>query len=290
MATFVGICSIDLYSQCERLPELGETLHGTKLDHGYGGKASNACVQFAFLSPDYKPTMVTAIGNDSSGREISEHFAACGLDTSCVITQDKVPTGLAICFVLGGGESAIVIHACPVTHDIITTTADRIKSSKFVITNFEMGVSNTAEVLKMAHEAGVTTILNAAPMPPQIDRSLFGFCSVVILNQVEMRQLGTVTDLFDLGVKCVVVTLGADGAEIHEPGKSVVHVKSPSVKAVDTTGAGDSFVGAFSYCLWKGMGYEAAAKFACATAAISVQSVGTQQSYAHHDHPQLQGL
>ena len=288
--TFVGICSIDLYSQCPRLPEHGETLHGTRLDYGYGGKAANACVQFAFLSKDLKPTMITAVGEDSSGQQIIDHFSKCGLDTSCVVKQDKVPTGLAICFVLQGGESAIVIHACPVTHDIISKTSDRIKKSKLLVTNFEMGVENTAEVLKIAHEAGVTTILNAAPMPPNIDRNLFASASIVIVNQVEMETLGTVDDLFKLGVKVVIVTLGADGAAIHEPGKPEVKVSSPKVKAVDTTGAGDSFVGSFAFCLSRGMGYEQAAKFACESASISVQSIGTQQSYAHHDHPQIQAL
>ena len=288
--TFVGICSIDLYSQCPRLPELGETLHGTRLDRGFGGKASNACVQFAYLSQDNKPNMITAVGNDASGTEIIDHFKECGLNTQGVCRQDRIPTGLAICFVLEGGESAIVIHACPVTHEIIQQNMDKIKNSKLLVTNFEIGVPSAVEVLKLAHEAGVTTILNAAPMPTDIDRSIFKFCSIVIVNQIEMRALGTVDDLFDLGVNVVIVTLGAEGAAIHEKGKAEIRVKSPTVKAVDTTGAGDSFVGSFTYCLSRNKGYEDAARFACVAASISVQNVGTQQSYAHFDHPQIKEL
>lgn len=288
--TFVGICSIDLYSQCPRLPNLGETLHGTSLARGYGGKAANACAQFAFLSENSKPTMITSVGNDSSGREIIDHFKECGLNTEYVQIEKDIPTGLAICFVLEGGESAIVIHPCPVTLDTVAKTTDKIKQSKIVVTNFEAGVPVAAEVLKVAKEGGAKTILNAAPMPPNVDRQLFKQCTVVIVNKIEMEALGTVEDLFELGVEVVIVTLGGDGATIFEKGKHGINVAAPVVKAVDTTGAGDSFVGSFAFCLSQGKSYESAATFACAAASISVQSVGTQQSYAHSDNEMLKAM
>jgi ribokinase len=127
-------------------------------------------------------------------------------------------------------------------------------------------------------------------MVPDLDRTIFAFATVVIANEIEMVALGTPDDLFAFGVKLVVVTLGKKGALLHESGKETVAVGTTQVEVVDTTGAGDSFLGSFAYCIAKGMGYQEAAAFACATATISVQSVGTQQSYAHRNDPRLSRL
>lgn len=287
--TFVGICSIDLYAKSSRLPQYGETLQGESLNKGFGGKASNACAQFAFLAEgSTPPQLLTVVGNDSDGQSIQNHFKDICIDTKLIQVSNSVPTGLAICFVLGEkGESAIVIYPCSVTLDMVHQCQSEISSSKFVVTNFEIPVPVAAETLKIAHAGGATTVLNASPLPEAVPDEIFSNCTIVIVNQVELQKLGSVQHLHDLGVECVIITLGPNGASVFEKGQNEQSVPSPSVTAVDTTGAGDSFLGSFVYCLSRGMSRIDAAKIACIAASISVQSVGTQQSYAHHDHPQL---
>ena len=289
--TFVGICSIDLYSQINRLPDTGETLHGIGLNRGFGGKAPNACAQFAFLSDEkHKPQLLTVVGNDSDGREIEEHFKEIGVSTELLQHTDSKPSGLAICFVLDGGESAIVIHPCPITLEMVNKNIDKIKSSKIVVTNFEVEEAVATEVMRIGRSSGCKTILNVSPMPKNPSVELLKDADIVILNEVEMKQFGSLDELFAAGVECVINTQGPNGANICQKGKEIVHVPSPKVHAIDTTGAGDSFLGSFTYCLSKGMDYIEAARIACITASISVTGVGTQGSYAHRDHELLKDI
>ena len=286
--SFVGICSIDLYSRCSRLPNIGETIHGIGLNRGFGGKASNACAQFAFLCDNStKPKLLTCVGKDSSGKEIQEHFEKIGIKSELIQISENVPTGLAICFVLDKGQSAIVIHPCPVTLEMVRQNAENLRKSKIVVTNFEIPVDVALETLKISQEGGATTILNVSPIPSNVELSLFANATIVIVNEVELKCIGSVEQLYDQGVKCVVVTLGSEGAIVHEKGKEPVPIPTVQVEAVDTTGAGDSFLGTFSYCLSKNLSIVDSAKVACVAASISVQSIGTQQSYPHFDHPQL---
>lgn len=286
--TFVGICSIDLYSRCHALPNLGETIHGIRLDKGFGGKAPNACAQFAFLSDDsLKPNLLTAVGDDADGKVILNHFDEIGVSKQYVHVTKDAPSGIALCFVLDGGESAIVIHTCPVTLDMVHSMKEKLASSKIVVTNFEIPIETALEVLKISRGGGAKTILNVSPVPEKRDINLFKDASVVIVNEVELASFGSVQDLFNIGVECVIQTQGAKGAMIFENGKEPIHVPSIKVDVVDTTGAGDSFLGAFTYCIAKGCTYEEAARVACIAAAISVTGVGTQGSYAHRDHPLL---
>jgi ribokinase len=289
--TFVGICSIDLYSQIHALPGNGETIHGIGLNRGFGGKAPNACAQFAFLSDETnRPNLLTVVGNDSDGKVIEEHFKEIGVSTELLQHTDKYPSGLAICFVLDGGESAIVIHPCPVTLEMVEANKERLQKSKIIITNFEVPEDVATRVLEIGREAGVKTILNVSPIPKDPNVSLLKDADIVILNEIEMQRFGKIDDLFAAGVECVINTQGAQGANVSIKGQPVVHVDAPKVKVVDTTGAGDSFLGTFAYCLSKGLDYVAAARVACVCASISVTGIGTQGSYAHRNHEMLKDI
>ena len=287
-ATFVGICSIDLYSRCDRLPHNGETIKGIELNRGFGGKASNACAQYAFLAKTAeKPHLLTCVGKDSDGKLIQDHFEKININTDMVVVSEKQATGLAICFVLDNGESAIIIHPCPVTSEMVKANTSKIQASKYVITNFEIPIDVAAETLEIAHKAGAKTILNFAPAPAvPCDKDIFRNTSICIANEIEMKALNTsVEELHSLGVEIVIETLGKDGANVHINGKEKIHVPAPSVNPVDTTGAGDAFLGSFTYFLAKGDSPEEAAKKGCFLASQSVQKIGTQQSYLHRDDP-----
>ena len=281
---------MDLYSQIPRLPETGETLHGIGLSRGFGGKAPNATAQFAFLSDDsHKPQLLTAVGDDSDGQVLVNHYKEIGISTD-LIQHSKGPSGCAICFVMEGGESAIIIHPCPVTKEMLEANEDKIKDSKILVTNFEIPVDVAMEAMRIGRKNGIKTILNVSPIPqnPSIDQ--LKNADIIILNKVELEQFGTIDDLLAAGAECVINTQGSEGAKISIKGKGTYQVPSPKVNAVDTTGAGDSFLGAFTYCVSRGMDYVEAARVACVTASISVTSIGTQSSYAHRDHELLKDI
>lgn len=164
---------------------------------------------------------------------------------------------------------------------------EAIKKSKIVVTNFEIPVDVAAETLKIAHEAGATTILTVA-LATSCDKIIFRNSTIVIANQNETGALKTTVDeLHSLGVEAVIETLGGDGANVYVKRKQKVHVSTTPVKAIDTTGAGDSFLGSFAYFLSKGQSYEEAAQKACKISSLSVQQIGTQSSYAHRGEPEI---
>jgi ribokinase len=289
-ATFVGITNMDLYSQCSRLPRPGETIHGISLSRGIGGKGSNSCAQFAFLATEAEsPFLLTSLGDDGFGDEITNHYKRANIRPD-LLQRVHGPTGTAICFVLEAGESAIVIHPCTVTLNMVLANSETIRASRIVVTNFEIPVDVASETLKIGIEGGATTILNVAPMMSEVEDSIFRFVTIVVANEVEMKSLGTVEHLFELGVRVVVVTLGSRGAALYQRDLPVIPISAPVVQSADTTGAGDSFLGAFCYCIAKGLSYEQAAQFACQAASISVQTVGAQQSYARRNDTRLWSL
>lgn len=288
--TFVGIVNIDLYSTCHRLPNPGETITGVSLSRGFGGKASNACAQFAYLGPQTPGAMITAVGNDASGREVIEHYKNIGLTADHVFVNENGSTGTALCFVLDGGESAIIIHPCPLTLEMIGERTKVISESKVVVTNFEAGVQVALEAMRLAKDGGAISIMNCAPIPSDLNTAMFSNCSVVIANKLEMDAIGEVECLFDVGVEVVVVTLGGDGAVVYRKGRVPANIPAPVVSVVDTTGAGDSFVGALAFGISRGVDYVEAATLAVAAASISVQNIGAQQSYAHGNHAELKPL
>ena len=289
--TFVGACNVDIYSKIPRLPVCGETLHGISMSRGISGKAINQAVQFVLLGPETKPAIVTAVGNDQYGQDVVHYFDGIGLNTEHVHRRADYATGTSLCLVLDDGEISRVVHPCPLTMDMLDASKDQIERSKIVVTSFEVGVDVALKAMRMARAAGATTVIKASPMPEQGAKEVFKHCNIVILNHVELEKVGSVEELLGLGVESVMVTLGADGAARFERGQEKgMNVAAPVVKAVDTTGAGDAFVGAFVFCLAKGMSREDAAGIACATASLSVQQTGGHESYADAEHPQVKAL
>lgn len=288
--TFVGICSIDIYSKCARLPHLGETMHGEAHSSGFGGKAANACAQFTLLSPKTPPTLLTRVGDDSDGRKIIEHYQKAGISVNFIKKSTDCPTGLALCFVLERGESAIVIHPCPLTIPIINEYSQQLMQSRFVVTNFEIEQEVAKEALRIAKSGDSTTILTPAPCVPNVDDELLALVDIIVLNQHELLELGDSKRLFQAGVNAVVVTLGADGARVMRQGVEDVHVESPKVEAIDSTGAGDSFLGTFVYCLSRGADIIESTRIGCVAASASCLTIGTQNSYIGRDHPSISQL
>lgn len=287
----VGAANIDLISYVPRLPVLGETLHGTQFRQGYGGKGANQAVMAAKLGAEV--SMVTKVGRDVFGDGTRENLRAFGVDTTFVTSTDEASSGVAPIFVDPQGGNAIVIVTG--ANDLIT--AEEVEAARAVmaaagavVCQLEIPVETTLLALRAARDEGTTTILNPAPARDDLPDEMLRLSDVFCPNQGEVALIaGVPADTVDeaaeaarlvrrRGAGAVVVTLGEAGCLVSD-GEGVDHVEGLSVDAVDSSGAGDAFVGALACFLSRGDSLRDGARWANQVAALSVQGHGTQTSY-----------
>jgi len=295
----VGSLNVDQISYCDRLPAPGETLIGSNYETGLGGKGANQAVQAALLSEPGKVVMLGAVGDDSNGKWYLENLAKSGVNCDNILVKNDISTGVApITVAISSGENSIVVIPganLKLTPADLEENLSLFKNAKIVICQNEISHESTKKALRMGRENGCLTIYSPAPCPKREHfeefANLVDFC---VPNQTEASELGGSQDLDEstrqiqkLGVKNVVVTLGGSGYGILRAGSARVE-KFPlaqDVKVVDTTGAGDSFSGAFAHSLMKSPQSEiyTHAKFASIVASLSVTKKGTQKSYHNYN-------
>lgn len=280
----VGSAMMDLTAYAEHLPEPGQTLVGQLFTTGFGGKGANQAVMAAHCGAEVH--FIGKVGNDVFGAAISANFLKVGIATGFVETSDT-PTGVAHIWVDGNGENRIIIIP-GANHEIALSQAveaiHKIPDLSIVIAQCEIKQEVTLEAFKTAKTRGCTTILNPAPYQ-EISAELLALCDWIIPNETEFRELhGELPDSdqilkgFRQG-KNSIVTLGSKGAVYISPTGHVHHATAPTVVAVDTTGAGDSFVGSFAFALASGKEPIEAMNFGIAIASRSVTRKGAQSSY-----------
>jgi ribokinase len=295
----VGSFVQDLTWKCAAFPRAGETVVGTFVT-GPGGKGSNQAV--ACGRAGVRTLYVGAVGDDAFARDAKAFYKAEGIGAHFV-TKPKLPTGTAAILVDAQGQNEIVValgaNAELQKRDIPVRLLER---AQVVVCQCESNLNTTAYVLKAAHKAGAVTILNPAPMRPDFDAAILRHVRVLIPNETEfaslMNQLPhtgvkefTAERLHaledqelnelarKLGVPTVIVTLGSRGCFVSsELGFELIPAHQ-GIKVVDTTGAGDAFVGGFAAGLIKfDRDISRAARFGNAVAALSVTKFGTAPS------------
>lgn len=290
----VGSTMIDLIAYADRLPDDGETVVGSAFQSGFGGKGANQAVAAARFGADV--AMVNAVGDDDYGSATIANFEREGIATDDVI-RVAGSSGVAPIWVDGGGRNRIIIvpganEAVP--PDLAAAAVTR-RRPVVVIGQFEIPQAVTAAGFAAGRTVGAITILNPAPAAA-IDPTLLAVTDWLVPNETEFallagHPLGDDPDAEDRSIKAfagangtsVVVTLGARGVAILPLGGALVRVPAPIVDAVDTTGAGDAFVGAFAVGLAMGWPPERAAHLGCLAASDSVTRPGTQLSYPDRD-------
>jgi ribokinase len=287
----VGAANIDLISYVPRLPRMGETLHGTRFQMGYGGKGANQAVMAAKLGG--KVTMVTKVGRDVFGEGTLENFREQGVDTEHVLFAEEAFSGVAPIAVDPDGNNAIIIVTG--ANDLLTVAEverarPAIAAADVLVCQLEIPVAITLAALRVAREERVTTIFSPAPARADLPAELYGLSDVVTPNQPETELLTgrsisgdeeaveAARELLVRGTRSVVLTLGERGCLVITD-EGVTPVPGEQVKPVDTTGAGDAFVGSLAFFLAAGHALTEAAGRANRIAAISVQSRGTQTSF-----------
>jgi len=283
---------MDLIAYAPRLPKLGETVTGSRFQTGFGGKGANQAVMAAKLGGAV--TIITKLGEDLFGQDTRKNFIDLAIDTTYLyMTQDSF-TGVAPIWVEeASGNNAIIVAAGAnnlLTPQDIESASVALTTAQVVVCQWEIRTDTVLAALRIAHEAGVTTIFNPAPAQAEIPAEFFPQIDILCPNESETERLtgmavtsleeatAAAQKLLSLGPRAIILTLGERGSLLVNAEGSQ-HVPAPSVTAVDTTGAGDAFVGSLAFYLAEGQAVGEAMKRANRIAAISVQSPGTQSSF-----------
>ncbi len=292
----VGASNIDLISYAPRYPKLGETITGTNFHMGFGGKGANQAVMAAKLGGDV--SIVTKVGEDIFGDDTRKNFESFGMDTRTVYTTDQSYTGVAPIWVEeASGNNAIIVALG--ANDLldandIEQAKDEIESADILVCQWELLLETVLVALKIGHNAGVTTVFNPAPARSKLPDEVFHNTDIFCPNETETELLtgmpvGTLAlaekagkTFLARGAGQAIITLGERGSLLIAPDRTV-HVPTEKVQAVDTTGAGDSFVGSLAFFLAGGADIVDAMRRASRIAAISVQASGTQTSFPSAD-------
>jgi ribokinase len=284
-----GSINMDVVATANRHPKIGETIAGSSVLYFPGGKGANQAVAAAKLGAP--TTLIGRLGQDAFGRDLRAFLAAQGIDLQFVQQTAEAHTGTAIITVANADNTIVVIPGA----NALASAADVIKpalaTGDVAVSQFEIPPTTIKAFFTRARAASATTILNPAPIVG-FDRELLGLVDILILNETELGAL-TNTELHDSddldrfidaarslehgAERVICVTLGKRGVIALTNGVPLM-ISGRSVKAVDTTGAGDCFVGAVAAQLAGGNSIEDALNYGNAAASICVQRMGAAPS------------
>jgi ribokinase len=287
----VGSANTDLQFMSDAVPRGGETIFGTGFDMGFGGKGANQAVAAALCGAHVD--MVAAVGGDMFGTETIRNFNSKGVRTPGVRMIPDVPTGAALILVESNGENRIIVakgandRLSPADVD---AAAPQLAAADMVLLQFEVPLETVYHTIRFAKAHNVRCIVNPAPALPA-DLAELARADYLVVNETEAEVLSgckvqsegdlhaCVDALLDHGMRRVILTLGARGALLASR-SARTHVPPFAVNAVDTTGAGDAFIGSLAVFLTEGMSEGEAVSRANLYAAMSATLTGTQKSFA----------
>lgn len=289
--TIIGSINLDRTIRVEQMPKPGETMRTLEIFSSGGGKGANQAVAAQRLGA--QTFFIGGVGNDESGQMMRELLVTDRIEVTGVATIDNQMTGQAYIIVDCQGENSIMIHAGAnnaFTAEHVRNYRSFIEQSDFVIAQFESSLASTLEAFQLAKAANVTTILNPAPALAQVPESLLQVTDLIIPNETETEiltgikvtdeaSLRQAADAFhQLGIKAVIITLGSQGAFFDFAGRSGI-IPAFKVKTLDTTAAGDTFIGGLSSVLNKDFSnLEEAILYGNKASSLTVQSFGAQPS------------
>ena len=286
----LGIFVADISFFGKNIPSVGETILGDSYNIGPGGKGCNQAIAIARLGG--KVSFISKLGKDDYGKLALDTLKKNRIDTSQIIEKEGLQTGVAGIMVdKNTGKNAInVITGAPstLTNEDIKDKIEIIKKSKIFLTQLEIPKEVTLNCLKIAKENNVLTILNPAPAS-SLSKDFFNYIDYFTPNETEAEFYTGIKitnqnkaklaseKLLNLGIKKVIITLGEKGL-FYSDGKENIFLKATSVKAIDTTGAGDAFNGGLAYALSQNKSIEKALSLANQVAGLSTTKLGAGNS------------
>lgn len=282
---------VDLTSYITRMPVLGETLEAPDFSMGCGGKGANQAVAAAKYGADV--LMMTKVGDDFFADNTIANFQKAGIDTKYVQKVTGVSSGVAPIFVDKSGQNSILIikgankYLLPADID---AAADDLEKCQLIILQLEISLETVYYAIEFGKKHGIPVLLNPAPATKELNIEQVCQCDFFMPNETELAILtgmpvssldeveAAAQTLVNHGLKNVIVTLGAHGSLwLSKEGK---HLVAPfKVNAIDTSGAGDAYIGCFACCYVQTGDILSSMKTASAFAALSVTKRGTQKSY-----------
>ncbi|MBI5974844.1 ribokinase [Staphylococcus canis] len=287
----LGSTNVDRFLTVERYAKPGETLHVEEGQHNYGGgKGANQAIATARMQAE--TTFISKVGQDGIADFMFEGFEAAGMNTDYILKSDSADTGQAFITVDAEGHNMIYVYGganMTITPEDVEAAASVIQEADYIVAQLEVPVPAIIRAFEIAREHGVTTILNPAPAST-LSKELLTLIDVIIPNEFEAEILSGIpveddasmkqnAEYFlDLGIQVVLITLGERGTYYATKDTSGL-VEAYQVKVVDTTAAGDTFIGAFvSRFDRNAMNLEEAIDFANKAASYTVQKSGAQIS------------
>jgi ribokinase len=280
----VGAAMIDLTAYAKVIPAPGQTLQGDLFTTGFGGKGANQAVIAAHCGAEVH--FIGKLGRDLFGESIAENFKRLGIGSQFIERSDT-PNGVAHIWVDANGENRIIIIPganYEIEPDKAVKAISSIADLAVVVAQSEIKQEVTLAAFSAAKKRGCVTILNPAPYQP-LSNELLEVTDWLIPNEIEFKELHGHASLSDEVLqsfrpgKNSVVTLGSEGAVLITSDGVLHRISAPKVDAIDTTGAGDAFVGVFAFALASGKSPEDAMKLGIKVASMSVTRKGAQSSY-----------
>lgn len=283
-----GSINMDVVATADRHPRVGETVAGRQVLYFPGGKGANQAVAASRLGA--KTTLIGRLGQDSFGAELRTFLAAQGIDPGSIKETPETHTGTAIITVAASDNTIVVIPGSNALVSAGDVASVPLAKGDVAVSQFEIPLPTIAAFFQRARAAGATTLLNPAPAQ-KMSPELLALADILVLNETELGFLASSELTDDETAKIIAVarklqaradqticvTLGKRGV-LALAGSEECAVQGHAVKAVDTTGAGDCFVGALASQLANGVALRAAFAFANAAASISVQRMGAGPS------------
>ncbi len=289
--TVVGSNMVDLITYVDRMPSTGETIVAPRFEMGFGGKGANQAVAAALLGADVR--MVTKVGDDMFGPNTRVNLENLGINTQFVETAPGVSSGVAPIFVEPDSSNSILIvkgaNECLTPADV-DRARDLIADSDMVVMQLEVNLETVYHTVELCRELSIQVLLNPAPADPALNLDKIGAVSFFVPNETELEMITgmsveTIAEIDSAaqvlrarGVGVIIVTLGERGALLVDP-KGTELVAPHIVSSIDTTGAGDAFVGCFATFFADTRDLETAITTANRYAALSTTRPGTQKSF-----------
>ncbi len=286
----IGSANIDLTTFTDQFPKPGETIFGQKFDLGFGGKGANQAVAARLCGAEV--FMVARVGSDLFGPATIENFRKQGIDPTHVKQVPGLSSGVAPIFVDPSGQNRILVVKG--ANDAlrpadVDEAAETLKTADCIVLQFEIPLETVYYTVQFAHKNGIRCIVNPAPAQP-VNMSALKDLDYFVPNESEAETISgaPVKNLDDArkcadkflsgGVRRVIITLGANGSLLATK-DGLEHVAPFKVNAIDSTGAGDAFIGSFAVFLGEGLPEKEAVRRANLYAGLSTTGVGTQKSF-----------
>ncbi|NMM55524.1 ribokinase [Paenibacillus aquistagni] len=285
-----GSLNMDITIEADMLPQQGETIAGRNFMTNPGGKGGNQAVAAAKMGA--ATCMIASVGKDVFGDKLSEQLAAAGVDCSNIHIAEHTPTGVAMITCIDGDNRIILSHGAnhALTAEDVEQALGKVgQPGDMFLTQFECDYESTISALHTAKKQGLYTVLNAAPAQHIADQA-YQDIDLLIVNQTECAFLTNIHPqhvedceeaiayFHSKGVDSIIITLGSEGSVTLEQDK-LIHIPSYKMEQViDTTAAGDAYIGALAYAMLKHQDLARSMEFATKAAALTITKRGAQQS------------